>query len=190
MAAPRKDNVKEIILETTEALLNTHSLDDISLADISKAAGISKGTLYYHYKAKEDILLDITDRFLEKQWNDFIIWTEDKNKDTSLHRLIKYVIERNINLVGPRMHLIYNASLGNEEVKEKLIERYQKFQKMISKKIAERTGSTNSDYLAWLLLLISDGLIIQKEINNPNLDIEEFLKITDKTVESFSSNLK
>ncbi len=186
MAAPRKDNVKNIILETTEALLNTHSLDDISLADISNAAGISKGTLYYHYKAKEDILLDITDRFLEKQWNDFLIWTEDKNKDTSLHRLIKYVIERNINLVGPRMHLIYNASLGNEEIRQKLIERYQKFQNKLSEKIAERTDEANADYIAWLLLLVSDGLVIQKEIGNPNLDIESFLNTTDKTVESFS----
>ena len=83
MAAPRKENVKDIIMNATEELLQENSLADISLASIAKAAGISKGTLYYHYKVKEDILLDITDRYLDEQWNDLIKWTEDKGKDTS-----------------------------------------------------------------------------------------------------------
>lgn len=180
MAAPRKDNVKDIIIETTEALLQTHSLDDLSLATISKAAGISKGTLYYHYKTKEDILLDITDRYLEQQWNDLIAWTEDKSKDTSMHRLIKYVMERNVNTSGPRMHLIYNACIGNEAIREKLIERYKKFERIIAEKIAERIGEENADYIAWLLLLVSDGLIIQKEIFNPFIDVNEFIARTDE----------
>lgn len=180
MAAPRKDNVKDIIVETTAALLQTHSLDDVSLATIAKAAGISKGTLYYHYKTKEDILLDISDRYLERQWNDFILWTEDKSKDTSMHRLIKYVVERNVNSSGTRMHLIYNACIGNEAIREKLVERYTKFQKIISKKIEERIGKENADYIAWLLLIVSDGLIIQKELLNPHIDVGTFISQTDE----------
>ena len=61
MAAPRKDNVKELILNATEELLEHKKLSDISLAEIAREAGISKGTLYYHYKNKNDILFDITD---------------------------------------------------------------------------------------------------------------------------------
>lgn len=184
MAAPRKENIKEVIIETTEHLLKSNSLDDISLAKIAKEAGISKGTLYYYYKAKEDIILDITDRYLEQQWNDFISWTEDKSKDTSMHRLIKYVIERNVNSSGPRLHLIYDACNGNEAIREKLIERYHKFQTIISEKISERIGSENSDYIAWLLLIISDGLIIQKEISNPFIDINDFVVRLDSTSNS------
>lgn len=180
MAAPRKENVKDIIIETTAALLKTHSLDDISLANIATASGISKGTLYYHYKTKEDILLDITDRYLEQQWNDFIVWTEDKSKDTSMHRLIKYVLERNISSTGPRMHLIYNACIGNDAIREKLVQRYTKFQKIIAEKIGERMGEENADYIAWLLLIVSDGLIIQKEILNPFIDVSDFIAKTDE----------
>ena len=181
MAAVRKENVKIIIMDVTEELLKTHSLSDISLAEIARTAGISKGTLYYHYKTKEDILLDITDRYLEKQWNDFIAWTDDKSKDTSMHRLIKYVSERNVNASGPRMHLIYNACIGNEAIRQKLIERYKKFENIISEKISERIGSENADYIAWLLLIISDGLIIQKEIFNPFIDINDIIVSLDKT---------
>ncbi len=187
MAAPRKENVKDIIMDSTEELLRESSLADLSLATIAKAAGISKGTLYYHYKVKEDILLDITDRYLDEQWNDFIKWTEDKGKDTSLHRLIKYVIERNVNITGPRIHLLYNACIGNEEIANMLLERYSKFQKIISAKIAERIGSESADYIAWVTLLISDGLIIQEGLHNPQIDIDEFIKKTDDFVKLMQS---
>ena len=92
MAAPRKDNVKELILNATEELLEHKKLSDISLAEIAREAGISKGTLYYHYKNKNDILFDITDKYLDQQYQDLITWTEDETKDTSLHRLVKYVL--------------------------------------------------------------------------------------------------
>ena len=65
MAAPRKDNVKEKILEATAGLLEHKTLSDISLAEIAAASGVSKGTLYYHYKTKTEILFDITDRYLD-----------------------------------------------------------------------------------------------------------------------------
>ena len=52
MAAPRKDNIKEKILQATTELLKTTALAEISLAEIAAAAGISKGTLYYHYKMR------------------------------------------------------------------------------------------------------------------------------------------
>ncbi|NLL63812.1 MAG: TetR/AcrR family transcriptional regulator [Ruminococcaceae bacterium] len=182
MAAPRKENVKDIIMDTTEKLLTTSSLDEISLAKIAKAAGISKGTLYYHYRVKEKILLDITDRYLEQQWDNFITWTEDKEKDTSLHRLVKYVIERSVNFQGPRIHLLYNACIGNKEIQQKMVERYNRFQHVIAEKIAERIGSEHADYVSWLTLLISDGLIIQDGLVNPNIDKDEFIKHTAEIV--------
>ena len=42
MAAPRKDNVKELILDAAEKLLETRNLSDISLSEIAHTAGISK----------------------------------------------------------------------------------------------------------------------------------------------------
>ena len=58
MAAPRNDNVKEKILDAATGLLDTQTFADISLAEIAAAAGVSKGTLYYYYKNKTDILFD------------------------------------------------------------------------------------------------------------------------------------
>lgn len=179
MAAPRKDDVRNIILDATEQLMASNSIDSLSLASIAKAAGISKGTLYYYYKTKDEILLGIMDRYLDTQFDDLIAWTENKEKDTSLHRLVKYVIERNTNEVGPRLHLFYNACIGNEPIRQALLNRYQKFEAVIAQKISERAGPEASDYLAWVLLLVSDGMIVQSELNNPAFDAKKFIAETE-----------
>lgn len=174
MAAPRKENIKEMVLDSLLTLLETKSFNEITLAEVAKTAGISKGTLYYHYKTKGEIFFDLTDRYLSRQWDDLIQWTENKEKDTSIRRLIKYVVERNVANASFRMQLYSEAQLGDAELKRKLSKRYSEFQKLISEKIAERTD-LNADFLTWLILLVSDGMIIQSAISNPEFDTEKFI---------------
>ena len=50
MASPRTDDVRKLIMDTTETLLENQKLSELSLATIASTAGVSKGTLYYYYK--------------------------------------------------------------------------------------------------------------------------------------------
>lgn len=175
MAAPRNENVRTIILDSAQELLNQKSLSDISLAQIAEKSGISKGTLYYYYKNKNELLFDITDRYLKKQWEEFVAWTENKDKDTSIHRLVKYVFERNIDHSKFRLHMLDAAILGDEALRQKLINRYIEFETLISEKIAERTDKVSADYITWLILTASDGIIIQKALHNEAFDIDAFI---------------
>lgn len=187
MAAPRKENVKYIIIEATQELLSQKGISDISLAEIAKKAGISKGTLYYHYKSKDEILFDIMDKYLQEQWQNLIDWTEDENKDTSLHRLVRYVVERNIATAQMRIHLFYSAIGGNEEIRIRLIKRYSEFQELIAKKISERTSAMSAEFLTWLILMTSDGLYLQKLLANPDMDIENFIQTGTSLIEKMEN---
>lgn len=178
MAAPRKDNVKELILEATETLLQDKKISDISLAEIARTAGVSKGTLFYHYKSKNDLMIGLTDKYLHLQYHDLISWTEDTSKDTSLHRLIKYVLERDVSTVNMRLHFFYDAMLGNEEIRKMLLARYREFATLIAGKIAERTEKIDAEYLAWMILLLSDGLFIHKMLHNEDINIDSFIQQT------------
>ena len=189
MAAPRKENIKEMVLDALLKRLETKSFNEISLAEVAKAAGISKGTLYYHYKTKGEIFFDLTDRYLSEQWDDLIRWTENKEKDTSIHRLVKYVVERNVANASFRMQLYSEAQLGDVELKRKLSKRYDEFQKLISEKIAERTN-VNPDFLTWLILLLSDGIIIQSAIGNTEFDTEKFILDGTRYLTEFSQYKK
>lgn len=174
MAAPRKEDIRAAIIESTEKLLESRILSDISLSEIAAEAGVSKGTLYYHFKSKNDILFAITDKYLDKQWDDLIAWTENPEKDTSLHRLVKYVIERNSSFPAVRLQLLCDAATGNDGVREKLIERYSQFEKIIADKISERTDSYPPEFFTWAVLLLSDGMLIQKIIGNSSFDSAAF----------------
>lgn len=189
MAAPRNENVKELILSAAGRLLENRMLSDISLAEIAKEAGISKGTLYYHYKTKDDILFDIADEYLTTQWNDFIKWTENPEKDTSLNRLAAYVMQRNADTPKIKIHLLAEAMTGSEQVRTKLIKRYRDFTGLISQKIAQRTEGIPSEYASMLLLLAGDGLFIQKQLGNPDFDEDSFLRTTSETIKLIAENL-
>ena len=180
MAAPRKENVKELILDSAESLLENKKTTDISLAEIARTAGVSKGTLYYHYKNKNEVFLDLTNRYLEEQWNNLIAWTTDESKDTSLHRLVKYVLERDISTVRMRLHFFYDAMMGNEEIRQKLLSWYSRFAGLIGEKIGERTQIIDPEYLSWLILLLSDGLFIHQTLQTSNLDTETFITQTSE----------
>ena len=176
MAAPRNDNVKEKILNATESLLQKKDLSDITLAEIATETGISKGTLYYYYKNKTDIYMDITSRYLDQQWEDFIAWTENKEKDTSITRLINYVVHRNIASYRTRLHLISAASLGDEDLRQKLVKLYSRFESIISEKVGERSDLFSPKFFSQLMLLVSDGLIVQEALGSEAIKPEEFVK--------------
>jgi len=163
-------------LNAAEALLQENALSEITLAQIAARSGISKGTLYYYYKNKEDLFFDMTDRYLSRQWEELIAWTENKQKDTSIHRLVKYVIERNVEASQIRLHLLDAAVSGNETLRKKVAQRYSEFQALIAQKIAERTDKISADYITWLILTSSDGMIIQKALRNETFDINAFIQ--------------
>lgn len=53
---------KNEILDVAERLFGTKGFDNTSTNDILNEIGIARGTLYYHFKSKEDILDAMIDR--------------------------------------------------------------------------------------------------------------------------------
>jgi AcrR family transcriptional regulator len=72
MAAPRKENVQKLILDTTERLLKAKSSREISLSEIARQAHVAKGTLYYYYPSREDLFMALLDRYLTSSWQELV----------------------------------------------------------------------------------------------------------------------
>ena len=61
--AKRQENAlktRQKLLDTTENLLKTEGFSALCVEDITKAAGVAKGTFYVYFKHKEDIVAEIT----------------------------------------------------------------------------------------------------------------------------------
>ena len=58
-AAPRKANLREAILCAAEDLFSTNGFNAVSVRDIAQAAGANPGSVTYHFKTKDGLLLEI-----------------------------------------------------------------------------------------------------------------------------------
>src|ERR1700751_4655907 len=56
---------REQIIEAAVAIITKRGLENLSLSEIEKKAGMSRGQLTYYFPAKEDILLAVFDRMIE-----------------------------------------------------------------------------------------------------------------------------
>lgn len=184
MAAPHNDNIKEKVLKAATELLQEKAFNEVSLMEIARKAGVTKGSVYYYYKTKNDLLYDIADGYLQEMYDRLIEWVEDERKDTSLPRLLNYVLSFGVEdpAKNLRLHLTVDAISGQEQIKEKLIARYRNFRKIIGEKIAERKTGADEEYTGWLVLTVIDGLMIQSLLGNEEIDVKKFIDDFVKSV--------
>ena len=52
----KENGKKDLILDTMQKLMNEKPSQAISVSDIAREAGIGKGSIYYYFKSKEEIM--------------------------------------------------------------------------------------------------------------------------------------
>jgi AcrR family transcriptional regulator len=65
LAAVPAGGTKQLILETAQRLFGEQGYDATSLRQIAEAVGMTKAAVYYHYPAKEHLLLELTRPLLD-----------------------------------------------------------------------------------------------------------------------------
>lgn len=58
------DNTKEFIIDEAFKLFLQRSYEAVSISDISKAIGLTKGALYHHFKNKEELFISVIDKYI------------------------------------------------------------------------------------------------------------------------------
>lgn len=59
-------DTQEIILKKTFNLLLTKGFDAVSITDIQQVTGLSRGLLYHYFKNKEDLFIQVTEKYFVK----------------------------------------------------------------------------------------------------------------------------
>ncbi len=60
----RMENTKDFIIDEAFRLFLNHSYEAVSINDISKAIGFTKGALYHHFRNKEELFMAVIDKYL------------------------------------------------------------------------------------------------------------------------------
>lgn len=130
MRVVKEANVrKNEILDAAARLFAEKGFDNTSTSDIMSAVGIAKGTLYHHFKSKEDIM----DSLIERQTTQILDRARKAAGDTSLsveERMIATISALHIedtdqtggNEIIDHLHKPQNA-LMNQKTKQIILQR-------------------------------------------------------------------
>ena len=156
------------ILDVAERLFCTNGYDNTSTNDILAEIGIARGTLYYHFKSKEDIL----DAMIARLLDDTIRKAEAIALDESvpvLERLTKTVLASNVDtktgdMILEQVHKPQNA-LMHVKMQEILINRLVPlFVKIVEDGIAQNLMYTEHPQETMQMLLMYANTVFDDSI--------------------------
>lgn len=146
------------ILDVAERLFCTRGYDNTSTNDILAEIGIARGTLYYHFKSKEDILDGMIDRILTGIIRKASRIALDESIPV-LERLTQTVLAANVDtktgdMILEQVHKPQNALMHDKMQKRLLRELMPLFLKMIEDGISQGLMQTEDpeDTIEMLLL--------------------------------------
>lgn len=154
------------ILNTASELMLKKGIQTTSVNDIAQAVGISKGTLYYYYSAKDDIIFDIAERNLKQITDEFHSWAEKADNEAPPMEKIKGLFQQVLaekNRARLHLYLMGEALNGKQTLAERFKKRYEEYLQALQAALDAALGKAekNAD-LARLLLAALDGLLVQE----------------------------
>lgn len=163
-----------------------------SIDDITRAAGLTKGALYWHYKGKEDLLKKIIQKW-EKDFLDGLIRKVDEidggaiDKFEKMFRYTAAFAYYNRELCASFTMLAVELVGARHKIESEIRRIYKKYQKFLSnlilqvKKEKVFKKELDVDLTALGIMSFQDGILFQWSMNRDKIDGEAFVK-TYKTI--------
>ncbi len=168
---------RERILQVAAGLIRERGIANTTLADIAVAAAISKGTLYYYYTTKGDLIFDIAERHMRNMTGRIFRWLESSGKQESPRRVFRMVFDTVMHSRSRgqiHVYLIQEALTENPSLRKRFIEEYDRWRKIIADGLQKVYGS-DSEYeiMSRVLLATIDGLVLQRLLGVEQLSLDK-----------------
>ena len=161
----KQNNMKETILSAATDLIIKQGVKNTSLADIAKASNISKGTLYYHYSSKNDLICAIADMHLEVITKAVLDCVHGIGTDDSSINMVNLIMEKISSIEGRgriHMYLLCEAITENDTLKESIKVKYFEWRNTLKQEISKTVKyNKDAEALSFLLVSVVDGLVVQ-----------------------------
>lgn len=167
------------IIDAARKLMADKGVKQTTLADIAREAGISRGTLFYYYASKNDLIYDILEKHLS-DLTDAIFASLPRRRNTvdlasalqsALTGLIQDESSGRMNL-----YLLQEAIIENSDLRDRFAVKYQTWRELIAGQAARILGISDSRQLSTLgalLLAMIDGLTIQFLLAPQSVNFQE-----------------
>ncbi|QFR97822.1 TetR/AcrR family transcriptional regulator [Streptomyces tsukubensis] len=161
MAAAKRDTyTPETLLSVAVRVFNDRGYDGTSMEHLSKAAGISKSSIYHHVSGKEELLRRAVSRALDGL---FGILGEERAREGRAVERLEYVTRRTVELLMaelPYVTLLLRVR-GNTDTERWAMERRRDFDHQVAEllKAAVAEGDLRTDVEIRLATRLLFGMI-------------------------------
>ncbi len=185
---PDRIDVKEKIITESIKLFLAYGFRGTSVKEITKAVEIGRGTLYWYFKSKDEILQSVLQEF-EKQFVDGMaeaVGRCDGNFIAKYRAFHKFATEfardnRELALV---FNALLNEIVGSNTVAETEVKTiYEKYRRFIEGMIEEgkREGSIRAEVdpalYAHIIIAAHTGMLVEWFVNGSSLDVRAFVRV-------------
>ncbi|WP_410982041.1 TetR/AcrR family transcriptional regulator [Bacillus cereus] len=172
MAKPNVVN-KQQLLQSAKEMIAEQGMEKLTLKAVAERTHVTQGTVYYHFKTKEQLLLEVTESFCKSSWSQV---ETDFSIEKALHSAKSRCTQDSM-----YHHLFFQlvaSGLQNETIKEKLGDllnyENQQLQKGLEKVWGESSPVEGISNEVWSVMCnaLIDGLALQALLN-PAFNIEK-----------------
>jgi AcrR family transcriptional regulator len=159
---------REQIVEAAAAIIAEQGLQNLSLSEIEKKAGMSRGQLTYYFPAKEDILLAVFDHHLELMYRRIGTPPSQANGEPSGWEWIQHLFHRLLSrpLVSADFYVLqytFLSQLGHrQDFRRRLASLYAEWRENITRGLSEdwqRKGSRPDNVSAEMAAAVVQALL-------------------------------
>ncbi len=171
---------KKTIIDGATRLIIQKGIDNTSLSDIAREIGISKGTLYYYYATKNELIFDIAVDHIDQISNDLFMLIdrieEPPSPETVLTAMVETILKAE---TRSRLHLylIREALTENKVLEERFIATYRHWFETMEEGLEKiLPGQSDFKVLATILVAILDGFVIQSMLKIQNIAVKDIVR--------------
>jgi AcrR family transcriptional regulator len=160
----KTEQIRNRIVEATDALLYRKGFNLMSFTDIAEAADVPRGNIYYYFKTKEEVLGAVVEHRLDRMRPMLAGWEADL--PTPLERLVRYArlplddIDAVVRLGCPLGSL--NSELGKCQPELQAMARgqFDLLREWLAGQFARLAPGRDADALALHLLTLNQGAAV------------------------------
>jgi AcrR family transcriptional regulator len=145
-AKQRKPYNSDAILDVAVRVFRERGYDGASLDHIARAAGITKASIYYHVRGKEELLARGVGRALDAL---FAVLAEPEAKKGRAANRLKHIVRRTIEITVEQLAevALLLRVRGNTRTELRVLERRRQFDHLVSRVMvaAQRQGDLRAD---------------------------------------------
>jgi len=158
---------KNEILDAAEQLFTTKGYAKTTINDILREVGIAKGTFYYYFQAKEEVMEAVVNRFISQGASAARTIAED-TKLTAHEKLLKILLAQKAEPASSKeqmieeLHQVANAEMHQKSITESVVQLAPILSAVVEQGIQEGVFQTPFPLETSELLLVSSSMLFDE----------------------------